>query len=287
MNSTGNDPTWVAYTGGNTSYGVAVTGDAVYIGGHFRWWNNPYRGDPLPDRVLSAALRRRGPRRRQRTSAVVEPRPDARCRRAGDVRDEPGPVGRQRHQESSTASCDGHGCLRAARRRNPAAPRSRPRRYPTPSSWQVAAPAAAPWSKRPLDDSGAPQRRARHHVTSSPEWSGARGAFYLNGEVFYGTSAGDAGRAHVQRLDRRHWERALPAWSCTTTRAKALVHGQTSPRVTGMFYDPQKSTGSTTRSAVTRDLFYRYFTPESRVVRVYQQFTAPMQTQSTSPLPQG
>jgi hypothetical protein len=43
--STGNDPTWINYTGGDTTYGVAVTGSAVYVGGHMRWLDNPCGSD--------------------------------------------------------------------------------------------------------------------------------------------------------------------------------------------------------------------------------------------------
>ncbi|MBY5164137.1 carbohydrate binding domain-containing protein [Salsipaludibacter albus] len=38
-------PTWINWTGGDTLYSVAVTGAAVYVGGHQRWLDNPQGSD--------------------------------------------------------------------------------------------------------------------------------------------------------------------------------------------------------------------------------------------------
>ena len=39
------EPTWINWTGGDTLYSVAVTGAAVYVGGHQRWLDNPLGSD--------------------------------------------------------------------------------------------------------------------------------------------------------------------------------------------------------------------------------------------------
>ncbi|HEY7103552.1 MAG TPA: PKD domain-containing protein [Mycobacteriales bacterium] len=46
-NASGTDiqPTWVDYAGGDTVLSIAITGTAVYAGGHMRWMNNPNASD--------------------------------------------------------------------------------------------------------------------------------------------------------------------------------------------------------------------------------------------------
>src|SRR5690606_11435750 len=43
---TGNlQPTWVNYTGGDTSYAVEIANGVAFVGGHMRWANNPFAAD--------------------------------------------------------------------------------------------------------------------------------------------------------------------------------------------------------------------------------------------------
>jgi hypothetical protein len=57
--ATGSDvqPTWITETGGDTLWAVTVTTNAVFIGGHQRWLNNPFGGDSAqPGAVPRAGL---------------------------------------------------------------------------------------------------------------------------------------------------------------------------------------------------------------------------------------
>ena len=51
--STGQNPTWVNWTGGDTLLSVSVTGKAVYVAGHQRWQNNPYGHDSAGSGAVS------------------------------------------------------------------------------------------------------------------------------------------------------------------------------------------------------------------------------------------
>ena len=52
----GQQPTWVDGTGGDTLYSVAITGTAVYVGGHQCWMNNNF----VADRAGPGAVTRKG-----------------------------------------------------------------------------------------------------------------------------------------------------------------------------------------------------------------------------------
>lgn len=267
MGSTGNDPTWIAYTGGDTSYGVAITGGVVYIGGHFRWWNNPFQSD----QAGPGAVPRSGVAALDVANGVPLSWNPGRTRG----------VGAQAMYATADGLWVGSDTTRFSNQR-----RGRIAFLPLAggSTLPSVAPATLPntvfgaggssgssgtLTSRPLDGNGAPTS-GPSAVTTPFNWSQVRGAFYMNGEVYYGTSAGT--------LQRRTFDPATGALGSETAvnlyndpDNGALTWPNLS-NVTGMFYEPTLHRLYYTVSGDS-NLYYRYFAPESRIVGA-QQFAA-------------
>ena len=253
----GSQPSWVSYTGGDTTFGVAVTGSAVYIGGHQRWHNNPFQGDNAgPGAVSREGL------------AALDPVNGMPLRwNPGRARG----VGAQAMYATSQGLWVGSDTTllnnqRGAGSRSsrwPAAPRS-PRcpRRALPNDFFVALQSGGTLQRRTMTASGTPSGSPTA-ANSSMDWSQVRGAFMLNGSVYYGLSSGGffkrtftastgalGAQQTVNLYDDPDNGQRIP-WSITS--------------MTGMFYDTATHRIYYTVSGDSR-LYYRYFTPESEIV---------------------
>jgi hypothetical protein len=262
--SSGSQPTWVSYTGGDTTFGVAVTGSAVYIGGHQRWHNNPFQGDNAgPGAVSREGL------------AALDPVNGMPLRwNPGRARG----VGAQAMYATSQGLWVGSDTTLLNKQR-----RGRIAFLPLASGTQVpAVPAAAlpnnffiaPQSsgtlqRRAMTASGTPSGSPTA-ANSSMDWSQVRGAFMLNGSVYYGLSSGG--------FFKRTFNASTGALGAqqTVNLYDDPDNGQRIPwsitNMTGMFYDPATHRIYYTVAGDSR-LYFRYFTPESEIVGA-QTFTA-------------
>ncbi|HET6561079.1 MAG TPA: PKD domain containing protein, partial [Marmoricola sp.] len=253
-NSTGNDPTWVDYTGGDTSHGVAVTGDVVYTGGHFRWQNNPFKGD----QAGPGAVPRSGIAALDAANGLPLSWNPGRTRG----------VGAQALYATPDGLWVGSDTTRfknLTRGRIAFVPLSDGTTLP------AVAPAALPNNlfiaqsgglrSRSVNASGAPTGGATV-VNTAFDWGTVRGAFYLNGTLYYGSGSG---------LSARSFD---PATGTVDTQRTVNLYGLSLnvANLTGMFYDPALHRLYYT-VAGNSALFYRYFTPESEVVGA-QEFRA-------------
>lgn len=265
--SQGNDPTWVAYTGGDTTYGVAVTGSAVYVGGHMRWQNNPFQGDSAGP----GAVPRKGVAALDPNNGLPLAWNPGRTRGVGAQAMFATAQGLWVGSDTTTIGNEKHGRialmpLAGGTQVPPVAAATLPNDlFVAQQSTGVGitgTPGSGVLQRRAVDASGAPTG-SPSTANTAIDWSTVRGAFLVNGSLYYGlTDGGLYKRTFNKTTGVVGAQQAVNLYDDPDT-------GQRIPfaiaNVTGMFYDP-----SMHRLYYTvfgdGSLYYRYFTPESSVV---------------------
>ena len=265
-------PTWVDYTGGDTLLSVAVTGAAVYVGGHERWLNNA----SARDRARPGAVPRPG-------VAALDPangvpfswNPGRNPRGAGAYAVYATPTGLWVGSDT-----DWIGNFQYKRGKMAFFPLAGGSTIPAnftgrlPSNVVIGSPTGATTTaiSRPYDGTTAGANTTL--PSSGLDWSTVRGAVMVDGKVFYGLATDS--NFYWRTFDGTSFGPANlinpyqdPAWSTVDTGSGQTYIGVKSnfyaeiPNVTSMFFSGGRLyyTLSTSTS-----LFYRYFTPESGIL---------------------
>jgi hypothetical protein len=273
----GQSPTWVDYSGGDTFTSVEVTGPVAYVGGHQRWLNNPFAGD----REGSGAVPREGIAALDTRNGLPFSWNPGRERGVGVWDFWAGAA--HVWGGSDTNSWGGEYRPRLA-----GFPFADGKQLPPDQVGSlpgdvllIGNPANSDNSLRqvPFDGSTAGAVTA----SNGPEgWSQARGAFQVDNQLFTGWSNGTfTVREYVDGVFGPSQPIELYAYTNTSSTPGYLNNFiRDVASITGMVYEPKDSRIYYTMSG-SSSLFYRYFTPESRIVGA-QRFTVP-NTSALSP----
>jgi hypothetical protein len=264
-NATGSGllPTWIDWTGGDTQTQVAVTGTAIYTGGHQRWENNPYRGDNIgPGAVARGGIAALDPVNGLPLNWDPERDPRGVGVWAFTVTDEglwvgmdTDNIGHEFHSRIAFMPLDGGEVL----------PPNNP--YTLPNDLYNVESSTGNLVRRNYDGTAFGTRS-----TAATGLTAVRGAFALNGNLYTGTSAGTM---NVQTFDGTTLgtPTAINLNGLQTAPPTSFrIPGTTTPipsfathlsKMTGMFFDNGRI-----YYTVSGDLrlYYRYFTPSSQVV---------------------
>lgn len=270
-------PSWVDWTGGDSLLSVAVTGSAVYVGGHQRWMNNPdgfnrAKGGAVPRPSLAALSPDNGlplawnPGRNPRGKGVTALLADKTGLWVGG---DTAWIGNHRYPRPRIAHF--------AKRGGAALPRERQYRLPG-KVYQLGSAAAGPGrrSARAVAFNGRrPRGPARELTGARVHPKRVRGAFVVDRTIFFGHSSG---RLYRQRIRGHRLGRAVrvnpygdPKWAHVSTGSGGTYRGR-APKfyrqirsVTGMFYRNGRLYYSRRNS---KHLFWRDFSVDSGIVGV-------------------
>jgi len=260
-------PTWVDYTGGDTFWAVEVTGPVAYVGGHFRWLNNPSGSG---DTAGPGAYSREGMAAIDTRNGLPFSWNPTRPRGVGLF---------DWYVTQSELWAGSDTCCWAGETHNRLAAFPWQGGIPLPSDKLGTVPGDV--VQLDSDSQTGVDVKSRYLVdTSSPatvslgtagtDWSRTRGAFMVNDTLYTGWSDGT--------LKQQSFDGNTFGAQSTVNLSGGSLSGDlnsTSQKLNSMFYDPRtgrmyytKANSSNHGHGENNDggLFYRYFTPEDSAV---------------------
>ena len=264
-------PSWVDYSGGDTTFAVEATGSAVYVGGHGRWWNNPYAGN----RAGAGAVAREGIAALDPLNGLPLTWNPGRDRGVGvfDFLLTQGGL-----WVASDTSRIGADQVKGRIARFPATGEALPAvRAPRLPGTVFLGGATAGSADAPADETSGLRRRvfdgrSAGRAGEAPggdiDWSLVRGAFMVNGELYI---AHANGRLTTRSFDGTTYGK--PRAVATADQVVPLTSWRTDIRhATGMFFERGRIYFTLEGS---HTLFYRYFSPQSQVVGAKRLVSSP------------
>jgi hypothetical protein len=257
----GQQPTWITFTGGDTNYSVVATGTAIYMGGHQRWQNNYWGRDSAgPGAVSRAGIAAISP-----LNGMPFAWNPGRTRGLGAqsllatndglyVGSDTDTIGNEFHAKLALMPLEGGQVVPAAN------------------------PGTLPGELYTVEQDGDMVARSFDGTNFGPatprtalNWSGVRGAFMLSGNLYTGLSDGTL-RDQTLNGDSVGIQRTINLRGLETETQQAPNMATQLAGATGMFWDRSNGRLYYTVTGDVR-LYYRNFNPENDLMGDYR-FTA-------------
>ncbi|POM27130.1 Microbial collagenase precursor [Actinomadura rubteroloni] len=261
-NQSGTDvkPTWINYTGGDTITAVAPTGPVIYVGGHNRWLNNPF----CADAACQGAVSRPG------ISAIDPvnglPLDWNPTRDRGHAVEDIVPTDDGVWIGSDTDQVNGEYHAKIAK-----FPLAGGREIPKNNIGKLPADVYAVGGVQIFNPDNNIDKRAFDGTTvggttsvptGGTEWSKARGAFMINGQLYYGASSG---KFYRRTFDGTNYGSPVEINTADQLANMTTWHNEVDD-ITGSFFVNGRVYYTRSAFGATGKLFYRYFEPDSDIV---------------------